>query len=142
MLSAVLDDEAWNDETESPPTDTSREPLEDLDLIEAPEHLHNSDISRLHRWVLAGAAPQVGARKDGVHYALWYIPMVFCAIRLDKRTCDIPASIRHHPIWLEVAGIPRPPGRCHDFSANAEQHVKDVDTVLRCLREAGVTLNR
>jgi len=26
------------------------------------------------------------------------------------------------------------------FSANAEQHVKDVDTVLHCLREAGVTL--
>jgi len=27
------------------------------------------------------------------------------------------------------------------FSANAEQHVKDVDTVLHSLREAGVTLN-
>jgi len=27
------------------------------------------------------------------------------------------------------------------FSANAEQHVKDVDTVLHRLREAGVTLN-
>jgi len=27
------------------------------------------------------------------------------------------------------------------FSANAEQHVKDVDTVLHCLRKAGVTLN-
>jgi len=27
------------------------------------------------------------------------------------------------------------------FSANAEQHVNDVDTVLHPLREAGVTLN-
>jgi len=27
------------------------------------------------------------------------------------------------------------------FSSNAEQHVKDVETVLHCLSEAGVTLN-
>ena len=40
MLSAVLEDNGPQDGTESPPPDTSRDPLENLDLSEAPEYLH------------------------------------------------------------------------------------------------------
>ena len=50
MLSAVLDDNASKEESESPPTDTSRDSLEDLELSEAPEHLykHIRDMLKTH----------------------------------------------------------------------------------------------
>ena len=40
MLSAVLDDNTPKGDTDKSSDDASRDPLEDLDLSEAPEYLH------------------------------------------------------------------------------------------------------
>ena len=50
MLSAVLKDNNPNDGTDTPSDDANRDPLEDLDLSEAPEYLHKQirDMLRTH----------------------------------------------------------------------------------------------
>jgi len=53
MLAAVLDDNNPKDGTDTLTDDTSRDPLEDLDLSKAPEHLHEQirDMLKTHSWM-------------------------------------------------------------------------------------------
>jgi len=53
MLSAVLDDKNTKDGTVTPSADTSRDPLEELDLSEAPEYLHKQirDMLNTHSFM-------------------------------------------------------------------------------------------
>ena len=50
MLSAVLDVKSPKDGADTSSADTSRDPLEDLDLSEAPEYLHKQirDMLKTH----------------------------------------------------------------------------------------------
>ena len=56
MFSAVLDDESPKNGVDTSSADTSRDPLEDLDLSEAPEYLHKQirDMLKTHSSVWDG----------------------------------------------------------------------------------------
>jgi len=56
MFSAVLDDDSPKNGVDTSSADTSRDPLEDLDLSEAPEYLHKQirDMLKTHSSVWNG----------------------------------------------------------------------------------------
>jgi len=261
MLSAVLDDNNTKDGTDPSSDDASRDPLEDLDLSEAPKYLHKQirDMLKTHSSMWDGTLGVIRATEHAIvtpldalpiraqsyrtgpfkrqiisdqinkmlklnviapSYSAWASPVVivskkngkarFCVdyrrlnditkkdaypfprmencldslgdtqvftslhctagywkVPLRKDDQENTAITTHCGMyhWLSMPfGLTNAPAtfqRALDiifsglkwqiclvyldnviiFSANAEQHVKDVDTVLHRLREAGVTLN-
>jgi len=69
-----------------------------------------------------------------------YLTLAVHDIRVDQRTRYVSTSPGHYLFSHQVATVPRLDDEII-FSASAEQHGTDVDMVLTCLREAGVTLN-
>jgi len=68
MLSAVLDDNNPNDGTDTSSDDASRDPLEDLDLSEAPEYLHKQirDTLKTHSSMWDGTLGVIRATQHAI----------------------------------------------------------------------------
>jgi len=68
MLAAVLDEETPKDGTDNSSDDASREPLEDLDLSEAPEYLHKKirGMLKTHSPMWDGTLDVIRATKHAI----------------------------------------------------------------------------
>jgi len=137
MLAAVLDDNNPKDGTDTSSDDASRDPLEDLDLSEAPEYLHKQirDMLKTHSSMWDGTLGVIRATQHAIVTPPDALPIRAQPYRTEPFKRQIIADQINKMLKLNVIAP------SHSAWASPTVIVKDVDTVLHRLREAGVTLN-